>query len=42
MISLLLVRSDGVNPIDGVLGWRAVGCSGGVGRTGEVEELHCV
>lgn len=42
MISLLLMRFDGMNPIDGVLGWRAVGCSRRVGRTGEIEELHCV
>ena len=22
--------------------WRATGCSGGIGRAGEVEELHCM
>jgi len=42
MTSLVLVRLGGMNPAPGVLAWRAIGCSEGVGRAGEVEELHCI
>jgi len=31
-----------MSPMTGVLGWRATGYSGGVGRAGEVEVLHSV
>jgi len=36
------IRLDGMSPTTGVLGWRATGYSGGLGRAGEVEKLHCV
>lgn len=40
MMSLELVRFGGLSPTAGVLGCRAICCSGGVGREGGVEVLH--
>lgn len=39
---LALVRRGGMNPniMTGVLGWRVIGCSGGIGSTGKVKVLH--
>lgn len=31
---------DESNIMTGVLGWRVIGCSGGIGSTGKVEVLH--
>jgi len=39
MISLVSVRPGRMSPTTGVLGWRAIGCSGGIGKAGEVEVL---
>ena len=40
MVSLVLLRLDGMSPTIGVQGWRATGHSGGIGRAGEVEVSH--
>jgi len=39
---LVLARLGGRSSTAGVLGWRATGCSEGIGRADEVEELHCM
>ena len=41
-MSSVLVRLGRMSPAIGVLGWRATGCSGGIGRAGEVEVSHSV
>ena len=41
-MSLVLVRLGGMSPVTGLLGYRAVCCSGGIWSAGKVEELHCV
>lgn len=40
MISLVLVGLNGMCPMTGVLGWRAIGCYRRTGRAGEVDVLH--
>lgn len=39
MVGLFL---GGQSPTAGVLGSRAIVCSGGIDRAGELEELHCI
>lgn len=39
-ILLVLVGLDGLCPMTGVLGWRAIGCYGRIGRAGKVGVLR--
>lgn len=41
-VSLVLLRLGGTSPTVGVLGWRAAGCSAGMGRADEAEVWHCM
>lgn len=36
------VRLGSMSPTSGVMVWRAISCPGGLGRTSEVEVLHCM
>lgn len=40
MRSLIQVILDGISPVNRVLGWRVISCSGGIGSVVKVEILH--
>lgn len=40
MISLPLGRFYGINPMTGVLAWRATSCSGVIDKEGKEKEFH--